>query len=154
FPQGTRQVLNAVNENVVSLGVRAQDTTPGMSEWIRRRSFAGFLPYRQQTTRVLAKPIDGSLPTFRGRTEFLLPDQVPIDRTLSPTPPLLGALLLSGLSRSRLTGGNGSILPLDNGSVAASRPPTSERTYRAILKLNQTSVSLIPDGDIPVELVA
>lgn len=158
LPVGTQEVLNAVSENVVAIGLRGTDTTIATKQWLRMRrdQLPDYVPPAGEADQPPISPDKPMRDTFFVPLGANLP---PTDKTLEPNAKLLTPLLLLPLAARGLASRkdiDASIPTLFEAGdqLAAFRvvPGAETRQYRAKVTFTDAGVGVTPVGDMPVEL--
>jgi hypothetical protein len=156
LPAGTREVLRAVSENVVAIGLRGADTTVAVKSWLRSRN-TQLPPYQRIEQEAAEEPIPaGKLM----KDTFVVPrspEMPPTDKTLEPNATLLTPLLLIPMSQRPLqeegTIATDDRLVDEDGQLAMfERRPIAERQYGATITIGKSKVNITPTGSMPAQL--
>ncbi|HTH71847.1 MAG TPA: hypothetical protein VL737_00610 [Candidatus Pristimantibacillus sp.] len=157
LPAGTQEVLNAVSENVVAIGLRGTDTTIATKQWLRMRrdQLPTYVPPTGEADQAPISPDKPMRDTFSVALDANLP---PVDRTLEPNAALLTPLLLLPLAARGLASRNDVdpsvplVVEADDQIAAFRVMPVEKRQYRARITFSDSAVGVTPVGDMPVEL--
>ncbi len=157
LPEGTQEVLEAVGENVVAIGLRGTDTTIATKQWLRSRR-ATLPTYRRPAGDAPQEPMSaGKLMS----DTFVVPlsqDRPAVDRKLEPNAALLTPMLLIPMSGRKLAaqGTVDSSVPEimeDGGQLAMFEARmTGQRQFGARITFADNQVRVTPVGQLPSEL--